>query len=308
MRPVLVKRIVTVAVAFLASSGALGVADVADADPDLPPPVAKARVEAPTAERYPWLADAAVASTSSGEGLASRFAAPAGFDRVEVAPRSFGAWLRGLPLAPRGTGVLSFRGDPVLAGDHDNLAAVVAIDAGTRDLMQCADSVIRMHAEWRWSEGARDQSYRALSGADIPFQRYLAGMRPSVEHNTLAWHRGVALRDDHAGFRRYLDDVFNWANTISLSAEAKPVPRAELRPGDFFVMPGGPGHAVLVLDVAKAGNKTALLLGQGFMPAQGFYVVRPSRASAWFVVEPNDLFVDTPFWRPFPWSTLRRFG
>jgi hypothetical protein len=71
------------------------------------------------------------------------------------------------------------------------------------------------------------------------------------------------------------------------------------------VLPGGPGHAILILDVAEApdGRRVALL-GQGFMPAQDFHVLRAG-ASAWFSLDGED--VDTPFWpAPFPWSSLRR--
>src|ERR1700678_164526 len=49
---------------------------------------------------YPWLADAP-ALVQAGT-LDERFSPPPGFTRVELAPESFGAWLRGLPLAPPG--------------------------------------------------------------------------------------------------------------------------------------------------------------------------------------------------------------
>ena len=67
---------------------------------------------------------------------------------------------------------------------------------------------------------------------------------------------------------------------------------------------------MLVLDLARAPDgRRALLLGQGFMPAQSFHVLRPGRdRGAWFVVEPGALFLDTPFWAPFPWKTLHRFA
>jgi Domain of unknown function (4846) len=291
-----------------------GSADAQPKDEPSPPPhVAPLPKKAPPrldAERYAWLADNAAAMPTATESLERRFSPPPDFSRVGVDAGSFGAFLRGLPLAAPGTAVVTYRGDLVLPGDHEHLAAVVAIDSGTRDLMQCADSVIRMHAEWRWSTGARDASYRALAGPEMPFSRYLQGDRARANGSHLAWQRSAApARADHPAYRRWLDDVFMFANTISLANEAKPVARADLAPGDFVVLPGGPGHAVLVLDLARAEDgRVALLLGQGFMPAQGFYVVRPSRASAWFVVEPGDATVTTPFWKPFPWSSLRRLS
>jgi hypothetical protein len=64
---------------------------------------------------------------------------------------------------------------------------------------------------------------------------------------------------------------------------------------------------VLVLDVAAnpEGRRVALL-GQGFMPAQDFHVLSPGGDDApWFPLDGDT--VATPFWKPFPWSSLRRF-
>ena len=55
----------------------------------------------------------------------------------------------------------------------------------------------------------------------------------------------------------------------------------------------------------SADGRRALLLGQGFMPAQSFQVLRPSRVSPWFLV--NEQGLDTPFWPTFAWSRLHRF-
>lgn len=262
--------------------------------------------------RYAFLdADGAPAAVDT---LDARLAPPDGFTRVALERGSFGAWLRGLPLAAAGTPVTSFRGGVVLPADHENLAAVVALDIGHADLQQCADSVIRLHAEWSWQRGGDARAklaYRAASGTELPLARWLAGDRVGVKDGgrAIEWLPGQArASNDHTAFRAYLDAVFAWANTVSLARDATPSSIEALAPGAFVVMPGGPGHAVLVLDVATREDGTrALLLGQGFMPAQSFQVLRPSRASAWFLVEPGSTELVTPFWRPFPWALLRRF-
>jgi Domain of unknown function (4846) len=238
-----------------------------------------------------------------------RFPPPPGFTRASLAPRSFGAWLRALPLAPAGTPVRSFRGQIILPADHPNLAAVVALDVGDRDLQQCADSVIRLHAEWLFAQGRRDQSYRAASGAPMPFARWARGERMVPEGMTFAWTVSARPDDGRAAFRRWLDGVFAFANTGSLARDTEPVAVDDLRPGDFVVQAGAPGHTVLVLDLARSGDRRALLLGQGFMPAQSFHVLRPSggAGAAWFFVEPGAAALDTPFWAPFPWRALHRF-
>lgn len=274
------------------------------------PPRASAAAPAPPAlvrARYPWLeAKGALPAT---EPLEARFAAPAGFTRVAVAAGSFGEYLRGLPLAAPGTPVAAFDGRTLLAGDDARVAAVAALDVGTADLQQCADSIVRLHAEWRWAGGARDHEYRAASGTPMPFRRWLAGERATPDGATLRWeHKAKAIASPaHADLRRYLDAVFMFANTGALARDAAKIAREELRPGDFFVLAGNPGHAVLVLDVARAPDGRArALLGQGYMPAQRFHVLRASSASPWYTLDDAGG-VQTPFWpAPFPWTSLRR--
>ncbi len=280
----------------------------ASADPQPPAPTAESAASArPTARPlpYPWLTDP---SAPAADGtLEARFPPPRGFARVPLPARSFGAWLRALPLAPPGTPVKSYLGRVVLPADHPNLAAVVAIDVGDADLQQCADSVIRLHAEWLYAQGRRDQSYRAASGAAMPFARWARGERMVPNGMGFAWKASARADGGRAAFRRWLDGVFAFANTGSLARDAEPVAPDDLRPGDFVVQPGSPGHAVLVLDVARAGDRRALLLGQGFMPAQSFQVLRPAEGAAWFLVEPGATALETPFWRAFSWKALRRF-
>lgn len=275
------------------------VAVAAPAVPAVEPPKT-----APVTAVYAW-------KPTATDRLDVRFAAPpSGFTRVEVEERSFGAFLRTLPLLPAGAKVVDYRGSPLYDdGHHANIAAVVDIDTGDKDLQQCADAIIRMHAEWKYGRGDRDMAYKSLSGTSIPYARYLAGERAVMRGNTLVLAPiGGARADTHALFRSYLDDVFNVASTRSLERDASRIALSRLRAGDFFVMTGQPfGHAVLVLDVAKdERGRLALLLGQSFMPAQSFQVLQPSARSAWFVVEPDATEVKTPFWPAFSTAEMAR--
>jgi len=231
---------------------------------------------------------------------------PTGFRRIELEPGSFGAWLRELPLRAEGTPVNTYDGRLLRSASHPRVAAVAELDVGKRDLQQCADSVIRLHAEWMWSQGrASEIGYHFLSGDYATWSRHAAGDRPAVDGARVVWSRSAKPSAGHDAFRRYLDLVFNYASTISLAQRRKKVERTEAAPGDFFILPGGPGHAVLILDVAVSNDgRRVALLGQGFMPAQDFHVLRASAKSAWFSLDEDT--VDTPFWVPFPWTALRR--
>lgn len=256
---------------------------------------------------YPWLSDPSLKLPKPVDSLEQRFPTPRSFQRVSLDSGSFGAWLRGLPLASVTTPVRAFNGSVLHKADHSAIAAVAALDIGTSDLQQCADSIIRLHAEWRWSVGDRKMSYKAASGTSLPYSRWAQGDRVEATGNTLTWKRVASPSQNHNSFRKYLDMVFNWANTGALARDAKSVPFDQLRPGDFFVLPGNPGHAVLVLDLAHSQDgKWIALLGQGFMPAQNFHILRNEEGEAWFPILPQTGSIKTPFWVPFPWASLRR--
>ncbi len=232
-----------------------------------------------------------------------------GYTRVSLPDDSWGAWLRRLPLAAAGSPVRSFSGTVILPGDHENLAAVATLDIGKADLQQCADAVMRLHAEWDWANGVREITFQAASGMALPLARWEKGERIVPKGSSIMWVPAAApSKDDHRSFRKYLDAVFAWANTVSLERQAKKVELDDLQPGDFFILPGNPGHTVLVLDLAVDGSgQRMVLLGQSYMPAQNFHVLRPRRDTAWFSLDPRAPGVQTPFWpKPFPWSSIRR--
>lgn len=258
---------------------------------------------APSRESYPWLADGVEPKPVTA--LSSRIAPPPGFTRIPVEPGSFGAFLRDLPLAAEGTPVRAYDGRTLHPANDPRIAGVIALDVSPSDLQQCADTVIRLNAEWRWSKGDRKMSYRAAAGIDLPWSRWAKGERIVPNGASISWAPSSRASEDHASFRKYLDSVFAWANTVSLERQSKKLKPEELRAGDFFILPGNPGHVVLVLDVASRGEERVALLGQSFMPAQNAQVLRPPDGGTWFRLDPTKD-VDTPFWKPFPWSSLRR--
>lgn len=252
---------------------------------------------------WPWLPEGAQRET-----LRERFAPPAGYAREAPPEGSFGAWLRELPLLPAGAPVLLFDGRP--KARQDVHAAVVDLDVGRRDLQQCADAVMRLRAEYLFAAGrAGEVAFDATSGDRLPFARWARGERPVPEAGgrRLRWTPGGRADSSHAALRRYLDVVFGYAGSYSLARELRPLPAAELQPGDVFIQGGFPGHAVIVLDVARAvDGRRAFLLAQSYMPAQQVHVLRrPASASPWYPLEPEAP-LSTPEWT-FPAGSLRRF-
>ena len=249
-------------------------------------------------------------SAAACESLEARFPAPDGFVRVEAAPGTYAAWVRRLPMLPAGSPVRSHEGDTILVGTDARLAGVVDLDVGKRDLQQCADSVLRLRAEYLWQAGRISALHFAFtSGQRFAYRAWARGFRPlPVKSRVRFVRRARPQAPSWPVFRAYLDEVFKWAGSLSLAKEGRRVGAARVRPGDFLSIGGSPGHAVVVLDVARdPSGAQRVLIGQGFMPAQSFHVLRASDASPWFSVEPSSA-LEIPFWsRPFPWRLLRRF-
>jgi hypothetical protein len=269
-----------------------------------PPPGAAASSTAAAAQRYPW-----PRRRAAYEPLAQRIAPPPGFARVPAAPGSYAHWLRHLPLLPAEAPVRSFRGELILPAGHRALAAVVDLDLSPRDLQQCADSAMRLRGEYLRASGrARATSFLWSGRRRFSFDEWARGVRPVRDGRR--WR--FALRAPPAGgagaFRSYLELIFSWTGTWQLAGE-RSVPASAIAAGDFFVQAGSPGHAVVVIDLARdrAGWLRALI-GQGYMPAQDLHLLRSADGSAWFALDPPQP-LRTPIWpRAFGWNELRRFA
>lgn len=257
---------------------------------------------------YPWLEDwpAAPPSTVS---LEARFPPPAGFTRVSVAPDTFAAWLRTLPLYPHRTQVLAFDGQPL----SRPALAVVALDVGRRNVQQCADSILRLHAEYLWSRGlGRRAAYHFTSGDRSAFADWAAGERFRVKGAKVQRISGGPRGAGHSAYREWLMHLFTYAGTQSLRFDSDPVADRPLEAGDFFVQPGGPGHAVMILDIAEDANGRRVgLVGQGFMPAEDLHVLKAQGSAdldgAWFSLpDPKQPWIATPSWAPFHLNQARR--
>ncbi len=255
---------------------------------------------------YHWLAEVP-APLPPLAPLQSVFAAPEHAERVPVADDSFGSWLRGLPVRTDRHHVLSYEGRQLAAFS----AGVILLDLGEGDLQQCADTLIRLHAEYLWNRGdATSAEYHFTSGDLSTWTDWIAGIRWKARGQGVDKLDGEPRDNDHRSYRRWLQRLFVYAGTISMAMDSVPVSSSELiQPGDFFVSPGSPGHAVMVLDVAVAGDGSRYgLVGQGFTPAQELHVLSGSDGNFWFPLPAGPAeFLDLPSWSPFPKNTARQF-
>ncbi|HEY0029970.1 MAG TPA: DUF4846 domain-containing protein [Bacteroidia bacterium] len=256
-----------------ADAGEILSAEVSTIPPD--------EIIASTVNTYPWQSAYEIKNA-----LVNRIAVPKGFTRTIVKAGSFGDWLRFLPLKEGNPDVRLYNGElKRYQGGH---AAIVNIDAGTTDLQQCADAVMRMRAEYLYShKDYENLHFNFTSGHTIGFKKWSEGYRTVIKGNNVSWAKNATKDDSYKAFKSYYKMIFNYAGTSSLSKELKKVALKDIEAGDVFIVGGFPGHAVLVVDVCKnekTGEKL-FMIQQSYMPAQEIHILNnlnDKKMSPWY--------------------------
>jgi hypothetical protein len=256
---------------------------------------------------YRWMDSSAYNPSST---ICSRFGLPEGYKRFENVPGSFGEWLCGLPLLPEGTQVKLYNGE--LKGNQGAQAAVINIDAGKTDLQQCADAVMRLRAEYLFATKQYDKiAFNFTSGDRLEYSNWVKGKRIAVNGNktSIVYNGEKHNVEDHAAFRSYMNGIFCYAGTLSLSKEMKKIPLDSMMPGDVFIHGGTPGHAVLIVDMAvNAKGEKLFMVAQSYMPAQQIHVLKNDndrKISPWYKPGVGDELVTPEY--IFDWGELERF-
>ncbi len=243
---------------------------------------------------------------ASGKTIQERFLVPAGFERVSAESTSFGQYLRRLPLKAHGAEVKYFDGS--VKTNRGVYEAVVDIDVGTRDLQQCADACMRLRAEYLFGRGRYDEiHFNFASGFRADYPKWAEGYRVVVVGNVAHWVKSAQPSRSYADFRKYMDVVFSYANTVSLAEEMKSVGTGDMAIGDVFV---DKGHALMVVDMAQSatGNKKLFMIAQSYMPAQDIQVLSNPGSpdiSPWYELDFGET-LRTPEWT-FTSGDLHRF-
>ena len=244
----------------------------------------------------------------SGNIVQERIRVPEGFERIETKKNSYGEYLRNLPVKPDGTKIKLYNGDVT---DKDVHVAILDIDIGTRDLQQCADAVMRLRAEYLYGQELYNRiHFNFTNGFNADYLNWMNGKRIVIEGNKTYWVKKTGYSQDYNSFRKYLDVVFAYAGTLSLSKEMKYVSIGDMQIGDVFLKGATPGHSVVILDMAenkKTGEKL-FMIAQSYMPAQDIHILKNlenKELSPWYSVKFGEV-LNTPEWE-FVRDQLMRF-
>lgn len=196
---------------------------------------------------------------------------PKGYERIDGTDPAFTAYLRSLPLKPKGSPVMLFTGGKA----YLQCMAYAVVDLPLlSDDEQCADCCMRLRGEYLYQTG----QYGKIRFDD-------------VNGNTLYYGGGGSRKS----FENFMRGVYGVASTYSLSHSLAHRELSDMEPGDVFVFPAEGiytmGHAVTVVDVAQnSEGKKVFLVAEGSAPAHDIYVIRnftsPLR-SPWY--SPDDI-------------------
>lgn len=240
------------------------------------------------------------------ESIQERFPPPNEFKRETYVNNSFATYLQNFPLKPKGSTVSLYNGKLKTNQVH---VAVLDFPLLKADLIQCADAIIKLRAEYFYSLKQYEKIHFKISnGMNVEFSRFIKGERVQVNGNQTHWKKGKFTQGTGRDvFEEYLKFIYIYAGTISLKSELKKKSIGELKPGDVWIEAGSPGHAVLVVDkVTGKGGQTLFLLAQSYMPSQEMHILKSeSKYSPWFEVPQNQTFT-TPEWE-FPTKEIYEF-
>ncbi|MDH5654754.1 MAG: DUF4846 domain-containing protein [Spirochaetia bacterium] len=239
-------------------------------------------------------------SIYSEKNRVSSILLPDGYKRITLQPNSFEDYLRNFPLKGKGAPVYYYNGRKKASQKFH--FAVLDIDTGSRDLQQCADAVMRLRAEYLYSKKLYHKiKFNLTSGDPFPYSRWAKGERPLIKKNRLYFIKKHGFSYEYRSFRKYLDFVFVYAGSYSLSRELISVSDIQkIQPGNVFIQGGFPGHAVIVMDTAihnKRGD-VIFLLAQSYMPAQDIHILlnlKDGELSPWYSINFRKN-LETPEW------------
>lgn len=245
----------------------------------------------------------------SGKTLEKRVRTPIDFTRKKISNPSFANYLRTLPLKPAGSEVRYY--DGTIKSNLKVYDAVIDLPIGRKNLHQCADAIMRLKAEYHWQQKEYEQiHFNFTNGFKVDYSEWRKGRKVIIEGNKTYWNNGHKAATTYKDFWKYLELIFTYAGTSSLSKELKDIDIIQMEIGDIFIQGGFPGHAVIVLDMAKqeTTGEQLYLLGQSYMPAQEIQVLKNNQdqsISPWYRLHPANR-VLTPEWT-FEATDLKRF-
>lgn len=213
-------------------------------------------------------------------------------------------WQKFLQQLPARSGpVMDYKGNKI--SNQSKHFEIVSYDVGTKDLQQCADFLIRLRAEYLFSQNKiKEISFRFTDGQPYSFQSYCEGRTPVMANRRVVFKTTDARGVNHTSLRKYLDHVYTYAGTVSLSRDLPET--KELSIGTVIIYPGTPGHCLIIVDEMSIDGEKRYKLAESYMPAQTPYILKnPEDGTPWHSIESGKPLKTSSFY--FRTYNLRKF-
>ena len=231
--------------------------------------------------------------------ILSNIPAPNGYEIQGNEKGSYAHYLQNLPLKPEGSPIKYYDGQ--IKSHFKEYIAVLDLPIGNKDLHQCADAIIRLRADYLWNNDQFDKiHFNFTNGMKVNYRNWMQGQRIQVKGNKTSWYQAKKASNTTQDYWDYIEQIWMYAGTLSLSKELKKRKIADISIGDVFIQGGSPGHAIIILNIAQHKNsrEKLILLAQSYMPAQETHILtnpNDPTLSPWYSIKDIDQLI-TPEW------------
>lgn len=234
-----------------------------------------------------------------GRTVKTRIKIPEGFTRVVSEEQTFSYYIQNYPLKDASAEVINYDGNPyIYQAGH---VGVLEVPVPTNGLQQCADALIRIRSEYLWENNRKSEiGFKFTSGHYCSWKKYAEGYRPKINGNNVTFSKTASPSTSKENFYKYLNLIYTYAGTYSLSQELKKVNNlSEVLIGDLLIYPGFPGHVMMVGDIIEnEQGERRFAFFQGNTPAQSVHIIKnasDTKMSPWYNLK-GKTSLDTPIY------------
>lgn len=181
--------------------------------------------------------------------------------------QSWESYIKNFPRKPS-TVVKDYRGNVL------KTHSLGVLNVRINSVQQCADAAIRLRAEYFYSKKEYDKiRFRLTNGYEVPFSKWALGYRLKVNGNRTALVKAKKERNyGRSNFESYLYTIMYYAGSASLYRDLQKV-KGLPRIGDLLIIPGYPGHVVIVMDKKVVNGTNYYLFANSWIPAQDIEII-----------------------------------
>ncbi|WP_299679290.1 DUF4846 domain-containing protein [uncultured Dokdonia sp.] len=210
-----------------------------------------------------------------GMTIKTRVKIPEGYTRVIPEEGTFSHYIQNYQLKKADAEVINYDGDPYIF--QQGHVGVLEVPVPSNGLQQCADALIRLRSEYLWETNRKDEiGFKFTSGHYCSWQKYAQGYRPKINGNKVTFSKTAATNISKENFYKYLNLIYTYAGTYSLSQELKKIHNlSDVMIGDLLIYPGFPGHVMMVGDIVENNQgERRYVFFQGNTPAQSVHIIK----------------------------------